>query len=203
MSLNGLEEPAWIKVLETIYDEDIYWEDDADIDSDHPVVSALDDDPEEVQNHLAFLSQVELIGHVKAGMTADVPRPGKESMMPVSDVDRRQGLYMGLTPRGFSVVHQRRMQERQDSREDNRLERQENLENKRAKRQHEINRAIAFLTLGLMVVTVIDSAVRAFVGKGAYDHAFQTVFAGLVLVIVFAVILNLSGLLSSLEIELD
>ena len=194
-------EPDWVEALETIYNEDLVWPADADFDSDHPVISAVGRDAEVVQDCLAFLSQSGLIGRVHVGVGAEVPRPGKEGIMGIPEQARRKGTHFGLTKMGFSVMHQRRMQERRDKREDQRIERQEENENQRAERQHEVNRAIAFLTLGLMTIAVIDSAVRAFVGASVYDKAFQAVYASIVFLFAFIIILNYFGLLSPLSTE--
>lgn len=113
-----------------------------------------------------------------------------------------------ITEEGFQVAHDRRMQQQQQQREDRRVERQQELEDqrvkqqeeredRRAKRHHQINRAVAFLTLGLMTVTVGDSAARVFVGKNDFFGAFGAVVAGLILVAVFTLVLNYSGLLSA------
>lgn len=122
------------------------------------------------------------------------------------------GNSLKLTPKGFQVAHERRMQEREKKQEDRRIERQQILEDERverqeeredqrAKRQHEINRAVAFLSLGLMVVTTIDSAVRVFVGERSFTVAYAVVLAGLGFVFLFTMVLNHFGLLSSASIE--
>lgn len=103
----------------------------------------------------------------------------------IRETNRVQGIYE-LTPLGFRVAHERKMQERQDEREDARVNKQEEQENRRAKRQQSINIAVAALTLGLMSVTVIDSFVRAAVGAQSIDLAYGVVFGGIVLVVLFA-----------------
>lgn len=82
------------------------------------------------------------------------------------------------------------------AREQAMLNREEQREEQRTRQQHSVNRAVAYLTLGLMTVTVLDSAVRAFVGRGDFLPAFYTVIAGGVLVLLFAAVLGHFGLLS-------
>lgn len=179
------EESNWDIVLKTIYEDDIWWQKGTDIDEDHPIVQAVDMDAKTVQNSLAYLSQVQLIGNVKAGMQAEVPRPGKEAEVAIADQDRRTGLYIGLTPRGFSVAHDREMR-RQRDKEDQR----------KARQQHDVNLAVAILTLGLLSLTVVDSAVRAFVGGGSLNWAYASLVIGVILLISFGWILYWNELLS-------
>lgn len=184
------DESNWSTILQTVYEEDIWWEKDTEVDEDHPVVQETGMDTETVQSSLAYLSQVQLIGTVQAGMKSDVPRPGKESEMPVTSRDRRTGLYLGLTSRGFSVAHDREMRRRRD--EQNQRE---------AKQQHDVNLAIALLTLGLISVTVVDSAVQAFVGAGTILWAYSSLSIGVALLIIFTIILARNGLISRYSTE--
>lgn len=185
--MNG--DPDWAVILRTIYEEDIWWLKDAEIDESHPVVQAVELTPREVQNALAYLSQAQLIGSVKAGMEADIPRPGKEGEMPIADRDRRTGLYIGLTSRGFSVAHDREMRRRRDEQD-----------RREAKQQHDVNLAVAILSLGLIAVTVVDSAVRAFVGAGTIVWAYTSLILGVILFLAFAVVLYRNGLLSRFSV---
>jgi len=186
------DESDWAIVLQTIYEEDIWWQKDADIDGNHPVVQSVDISPKAVQNSLAYLSQTQLIGSVKAGMEADVSRPGKESEMPIADRDRQTGLYIGLTSRGFSVAHDREMRHRRDIQDQ-----------QKARQQHDVNLAVAILTLGLISVTVIDSAVQAFVGAETITWAYLSLVIAVFLLIGFTAVLYRNGLLSRFSAERD
>lgn len=186
------DESDWTIVLQTIYEKDIWWQKDTDIDEDHPVVKLVDMSPETVQNSLAYLSQTQLIGSVKAGMEADVSRPGKEGEMPIADRDRRTGLYIGLTSRGFSVAHDREMRRRRDIQDQ-----------RKARQQHDVNLAVAILTIGLISVTVIDSAVRAFVGAGTIIWAYLSLVIAVFLLISFIAVLYRNSLLSRFSAELS
>lgn len=187
-----IEEPNWAIVLHTIYEEDIWWQKDTEIDEDHPVVQSVDLNSKAVQNSLAYLSQAQLIGSVKAGMEADVPRPGKEGEMPIADQDRRTGLYIGLTSRGFSVAHDREMRRRRDLQDQ-----------QKARQQHDVNLAVAILTLGLISVTVIDSAVGAFVGAGTVTWAYISLVIAVFVLVGFTAVLYLNGLLSRFSAEFN
>lgn len=68
----------------------------------------------------------------------------------------------------------------------------------RATRLHDSNRAVAFLTVGLVSVTLIEAAVIAAAADGAYPTAYHLVFVGAGFVLLFALVLYASGLLSSL-----
>jgi hypothetical protein len=184
-------ERDWAIILRAIYEDDIWWQKDEEIDENHPVVQAVDMDVERVQSALAYLYQVNLIGSTKAGMGADVPRPGKEYETPLADHDKRTGLYLGLTSRGFSVAHDREIQRRRD---------EQDL--REAKQQHDVNLAVAILSLGLISVTVVDSAVRAFVGAEAIFPASASLAVGVLLLIGFGIILYRNGLLTRFSADL-
>ncbi|SFT06073.1 hypothetical protein [Halostagnicola kamekurae] len=132
-----MEESNGLQILQTIYEEDIYWEYEQDYDKDHPVVEATEMDPETVQEGLAFLSQAGLIGRTKIGMEADVPRTGHEGLVGVTKDGRHRGVGMGITPNGFEVMHQRKI----DS------------------TQHHTNFALVVLTAGLLAASMIQAAV--------------------------------------------
>jgi len=185
-------EPDWAFILGYIYDNQM----------------------KEVGASLKNHEQVEVNRHSyiqnKLQMDESEVKDAFEYMLQAGLVDAHsKGSPLRLTPRGFEVAHERRMQRLQERREDRRLERQQEFENKRverqekredrrSKRQHEVNRAVAFLTLGLVAVSVLDSAVRAFVGDGEISAAYSTVLVGLVMLGSFAVILYYFGLLSPL-----
>ena len=64
-----------------------------------------------------------------------------------------------LTEKGFDVAHQRVLREE-------RLEHEEEL----AEQRDAVNSIIAYLTLGIIAVTAIDTAVRAYVGIGVRSN---------------------------------
>lgn len=169
-------EPDWAIVLETIYVEDIVWEADREVDSNHPVVASIDAEPETVNESLAFLSQAGLIGRVQVGLKADISRPGKEGVIGITGTAERKGTHIGLTERGFLVAHQRQMQYEQQNRED-----------RRAERQDTINYLIGLLTFGLVSVTILDSAANVFVSQESVIGAYLTVAGGVIIVALIAI----------------
>ncbi len=119
-----------------------------------------------------------------------------------------------LTPQGFKVAHERVLEKDRHSREDKRLERQQTFEDRRvgwqeerelqrSKRQHDVNRAVAFLTLGLISITLIDTTVRTFVRMGVFDVAFVIILIGLFALFAFTLILYYFGLISPLSEDGD
>lgn len=128
----------------------------------------------------------------KTSLTPDEANKAIEYLIEVDLLTRGSDQRHVMSDEGFQVAHQRWIQEQ----EDQRIREQEANENQRARRQHEVNRAIAFLSLGLLVVTVIDSVTRVYVGMESYTNAFLAVGTGLLFIIVFTVIMNNFGLLS-------
>ena len=112
-----------------------------------------------------------------------------------------KGKRFKITKKGFEVAHERRMQNRRDRREDQRIRQQEESEDQRAKRQHEVNLAVATLTLGLMLVTVLGSAVRVFVERNEDELALYTVGVGMVTVVRFGLVFYRLGLFSRFQGE--
>lgn len=100
------------------------------------------------------------------------------------------GFYYRLSEKGFEVAHDRKMMKHQTKQED-----------VRSKRQHDVNRGVAFLTLGLMTVTIIDSAVRTFVGMESYWTALSAVGMGMLLTLLFILVLYFSDILEPLSID--
>jgi hypothetical protein len=108
-----MTEQDWVRVLEVIYHEDIYWSKDADIDENHPVVSAINMEPEDVKDALAYLNQVELIGSIHVGIKAEISRSGKEGIVGIPENARKTGTHIGLTSKGFEVAHERQLRNSQ------------------------------------------------------------------------------------------
>lgn len=128
----------------------------------------------------------------KTSLTPDEANEAVEYLLEVDLLTRGTDQRYVMSDEGFQVAHERWIQEQ----EDQRIRKQEVNEDQRAQRQHEVNRAIALLSLGLLVVTVIDSATRVFVGMESYKNGFLAVGSGLLFIIVFAVIMSNLGLLS-------
>jgi hypothetical protein len=128
----------------------------------------------------------------KTSLTPDEANKAVEYLLEVGLLTRGGDQQHVMSDEGFQVAHQRWIQEQ----EDQRIREQEKNENKRARRQHEVNRAIAFLSLGLLVVTVIDSATRVFVGMESYTKGFLAVGSGLFFILVFTALMYTFGLLS-------
>jgi F0F1-type ATP synthase assembly protein I len=187
------QEPNWANVLETLYESQLKEIKSRDDPHDTTAVSRDELDGEldltlhEIKESLDYMETAGLL----------------------QLTDTVHDIYV-LTPKGFQVAHERRMQKRRDDREDQRLERQQEFEenrvdhqeareDERAKRQHEVNRAVAFLTLGLMTVTVIGATIRIFVAQQSYTAAYSTIIVGLILIVASAAILHYFGLLSSLN----
>lgn len=91
-----------------------------------------------------------------------------------------------LTERGFQIAHEREMNTQQEEREDDRIE-----------RQNEINRAIGFLTVGLLVTTLFDTVVAAELQSNLQLLTPQTiVLVDLVLVLAIIGAISRSGVLT-------
>ena len=98
--------------------------------------------------------------------------------------NRRQGYT--LTEKGFSVAHSRSLRRHEQE-----------LEDSRNKRQHNVNRAIGFLTLGLVLVGLIQATVSALRGNSAPLWETNAVLGvGVLVVVVIGLLLWQSGLLS-------
>ncbi|GAA0209025.1 hypothetical protein [Halobaculum roseum] len=76
-----------------------------------------------------------------------------------------------LTNRGFEIAHQRAINNRQMNRED-----------QRSQRQHGINRAVAYLTIGLLLVGLFDLFVSGYsnIGTADWQISLMMVLAGVV-----------------------
>ncbi|NEU55560.1 hypothetical protein [Halorussus sp. MSC15.2] len=99
------------------------------------------------------------------------------------------GKRFGLTAEGFKIAHEREMQEYQTEREDD-----------RDRRQHDVNRAIALLTIALVLINFIRAGVTGLVGTDADpDIVYIILGFGGILAVVISVGLWRAGLLSSWE----
>lgn len=92
-----------------------------------------------------------------------------------------------LTETGFNVAHDLRVQRHQ-----------RNYEKNQDKRSHEVNRAIAILTLGLVSVGVVQVGSRAAVEiHSGWWQVYFWVGVGILVVLIMAIRLFQSGMLTS------
>lgn len=133
----------------------------------------------------------------KTSLTPDEADEAVKYLQEVNLLTRGGDQRWVMSSEGFQVAHERWIQEQ----EDRRIREQETNENQRSRRQHEVNRAIAFLSLGLLVVTVLDSTTRIFVGMESYMAGFGAVALGLLFIFVFTWVMNEFGLLSKDPVE--
>ena len=133
----------------------------------------------------------------KTSLTSDEADEAVEYLIEVDLLTRGKNQRWVMSSEGFQVAHERWIQQQ----EDQRIRKQEANENQRARRQHEVNRAIAFLSLGLLVVTVLDSTTRIFVGMEAYIGGFLTIGLGLLFILAFWGVMTRFGLLSKDPVE--
>lgn len=180
-------EPEWAKVLDEIYRENIVWSMDEELNDEHPVVSSVDFDPETVQENLALLSQSGLIGQVQVGIRADVPRPGKEGVIGITENARQHGTHVGLTARGFHVAHERDMRKKEQEEQDRRIQ-----------SQNEINSAIGYLTLGLLFINFVDTWVATALNGGISNlspSVWVALISAAIIIVAYSIILYQTGLL--------
>jgi hypothetical protein len=91
-----------------------------------------------------------------------------------------------LTEKGFSIAHDIHQNRRHDERQQ-----------RRTKRQHEVNRAIGFLTLGLVLVNFIQTVMTGIVGFGSpLWQANVIILVGTAVIVGIAYLLTTSGMLS-------
>jgi hypothetical protein len=174
----------WERVLKAMYEtEQSFIKRDSThmIPMDHRLFDYLDLDHTEVVDAVEYLKDAGLIDYVTK-----------------SSSDRNQSEYV-LTDAGFKVIHDLELVRWKEGIEEARIERELEEEDRRAKRQHRVNRAIAFLTLGLMLVTVIDTAVRATVGVMNNDIGWVLTSIGLIVVGLFAFVMNRYGLFDAYD----
>jgi predicted transcriptional regulator len=99
---------------------------------------------------------------------------------------KRSGHDYKITRDGFQVAHDLRMQEQE-----------QRLEDARSRRQSDVNRAIGFLTLGLLFVTTMDVGVRGLVGmESEFWKIRGAMFLALVTTTLFAIALIRTGVLN-------
>jgi len=103
-------------------------------------------------------------------------------------VNSSDGTYIyALTKRGFDIAHERKLREQRKKREE-----------RQSLRQDRINRSVAYLTLGLVLIGAVDTTVRAFVGRfpeGSTITLIGLVALGWIVVVAMFVAIWQSGLL--------
>lgn len=105
----------------------------------------------------------------------------------VNKPSRNTGKGYTLTEKGFDVAHTRDLRRQEQRREQ-----------KRDKRQHEVNRAIGFLTIGLLFTGLLQAWIAALIGKEAQvSFVIGTLLVGFIIVVGITVILWKSGMLAA------
>lgn len=170
------DEPNWAKILDQMYTT---WravasraseDDDLEYDVYPPLGKNID--AEETQKALKYLETRELIEEF------------------------REYGEMRLTETGLRIAHERHLEKERSKREEQRAA----YEKSRDQRQHDVNRAIALLTLGLVLVGTLQAAATATVGAGLNEVvSFIPAALGFVSLFILGTILWKAGLLSKLE----
>lgn len=185
-------EPTWARVLDALYDHRMRGEDFDEkgyskLARSHAIAEELGDiEPAEVHAVLRELKRYGLIHDLQSG---------------------RESKGFHLTEKGFEVAHEREIQkkrrEHEEALQENRRELQEMMADEaeeRGRRQHEVNRAIGFLTLGLLTVSLIQAGVAA-TSMSSRIEVSPGVFlaAGAAVTGVVAIIILRSGMLRPWE----
>jgi hypothetical protein len=157
-----MEDPDWKDTLQIVYNNQILWSKDTDCDSNHPVVKKSDKEPEQVQEDLAFLHEVGLIGPHHVGVKKEISRPNKSALAGLSDHAEKVGTHLGLTPKGFEVAHNRVQTEA----------------------SQEINRTLVILTW-ILAGTATIQALTAIVGLQGFDQKFISVVSIVLLLTIY------------------
>lgn len=158
-----MDEPDWSQVLVTLYQEEVVWSADDDIDGEHELVEATGLEPSELKDELAFLEQTGLVGRIQTGVKVDFPHKGTEGVIGIPNKARRVGTHVGLTPTGFEVAHERELNQQ----------------------RNRTNRVLAILTAGLFYAALIQA-------QAAYlqiEQAERNLF-GASLFVIIAIILG-------------
>lgn len=118
----------------------------------------------------------------------------------INEPNRNIGQGYTLTEKGFDVAHSRELRRQEQRREQ-----------QRDKRQHGVNRAIGYLTLGLVLTGVLQMTITALLGIGSLSFSISNIVLSLslirVLLVGYGVVLGLgvllwkSGMLAAWENE--
>lgn len=96
--------------------------------------------------------------------------------------NRMQGY--SLTKKGFDVAHTRSLRRQEQQRE-----------NRRDQRQHEVNRAIGFLTFGLLVIGLVQATTVAIAGFDVQLLSAQLIQLGLIYIVLTAGLGVIAGII--------
>lgn len=160
-----VEEPTWAVILRAIYEKAMAGG-EFDKHGNHKmlrkaaIADEVDRDQEEVGQ---TLSQMEDQGLV-------------------NEPSQNLGKGYTLTEKGFDVAHNRELRRQEQKREREREERQYRREQQRDKRQHGVNRAIGYLTLGLVLTGVLQMTIAALLGIGSLSFSITDIVLSLSLV---------------------
>ena len=172
------KEPTWAVVLHALYEKgmaggefDKYGK--AEIHRKQAIAEEADRDRPEVIRALKQMENQRLINRPPA--------------------NRKKGYT--LTKKGFDVAHTRELRRQEQRREQKRAER----EQKRDKRQHGVNRAIGYLTLGLVLTGVLQMTIAAILGIGSLSLSIADIALSLslarVLLVGYGIVVGLGVLL--------
>lgn len=150
------EEPVWAAVLHALYEKGMTGE-------------SFDE-----YGYHKFLRNRAIAEEIERE-PADVTRAVSEMIDKnlINDVPTgRESQGYNLTAKGFDVAHTRSLRRQQQQRE-----------KRRDQRQHEVNRAIGFLTLGLVFIGFVQATIVAIVGFEAQLLPVQLIQFGLALIV--------------------
>ena len=188
-----MDEPDWRTVLRMFWEENLSFE--YTNDPEH-MESFIPDDPD--------LEGINTFSHIQ-----DLQRSG---YLEVKDVDLSHDstasidslTVIQISEKGIQAVHEwetsrtrgqweRELMETQEEYEQNRLERQQEFEREQVTRANEVNAAIGFLTIGLLIVTLSDVALSV-----RQDVVPPLAILGVTILVVLGLVYKIgkSGLLS-------
>lgn len=152
-----MDEPDWMTVLRIFWEENLSFEYTNDPEE---MESFIPDDPDlEGINTFSHIQDLHRSGHLEV---KDVDL-SHDSTAPIDSLTVIQ-----ISEKGIQAVHEwekvrtrgqweRELMETQEEYEQNRLERQQEFEKEQVTRTNEVNAAIGFLTIGLLIVTLSDA----------------------------------------------
>lgn len=165
------EEPKWAVVLRAIYENKMAGHDFLDYGFD------------ELDRQKAIAEETGLEHKEVSNTITQMVNQGLINGIPSNDPF--QGYT--LTKKGFDVAHTRALRRQEQRREQN-----------RDKRQHGVNRAIGFLTVGLLFTGFLQAWIAALVGEEARLLFINgALLLGFVIVVGIAIMLLRSGMLAS------
>ena len=166
------DEPAWAQTLHVIYEKDMQ----EDI---------LEKDYGELEQCSVIADELSIEPDDISNLLINMRGMGL-----IEKKSSQESRYM-LTKKGFDVVHTRALRRHE-----------QRMEDSRNRRQHSVNRAIGYLTLGLVLMGYIQATITALVGKYAPLWQVNGVLViGVFVAVGLAVLLFQSGLLSTWDTE--